>query len=1003
MIGSSLSTWIRDADAARHLEHFRVQAQDERRLAHIRTRADDYYLALVGALFDELRGYGTVPTTESEWARLGNAFAQFADDEQREFLNSIGVSQSEALLFAATAFYCGGFPASAYLTVRGAVARVDEDLGETHSACFDLLSRRPDPRSTIVGTLLAALRAGDLASIAAVVAAATNAARSAFLSGPTDWIPARLLERLLERFQRTNLRAVLPGGESTDWSPLVASFLDRTPPAWEFFPSQIEAIEGGIIERVETFSLQMPTGAGKTALCETLLFRHATTRPTEVAILLVPLRALAAELRGSLVQRLIDMGIPSRCAYGGTVPTGEEVRDLNYTRVVVATPEALSGLLSSDAQFLRRVSLVICDEGHLLDGDNRGVSLELLLSRLRAKEGGGPRFVFMSAIVPNIEEINAWLGGQPTSVVRSNYRPALAEFAVLNPSGTGASAPVNLLMHPHEPAPPRFTVGGFLRKEDFQWTKPETGRRNTYAFNSYKTRAIAAARKALPMGGVVVFAANKRGDQGAVGLAEELLAQLEHGLSLPAPQAHAQSERLGPALEYLGLEYGADWIVARTLARGAVLHHGDIPQEAREVLERVLRSELCRFAICTSTLAEGVNLPIRTLVLYSVLRRGKAGPAEALLVRDIKNLVGRAGRAGSNTKGLVICANEQQWPTVEKVARQAASEPVGGALRDLVRDLASFLARTAQQLSDSVLEQIPQLHPLVDGIDATLIDLAAEEIGEERLVAIATNLADQTFASQQSDQASRDLLRRVFTLRARRVSAFGSTGRLAWVRETGARLRLLPAVESSLATIVPSWSTFTDPLDPALLKALLDWAWNQPGFEESARDAFRVEDEDLAPQRAMFLKLVSEWLKGRTFNEIAAHLLMDVDDVLGVHNGLLSFSFQTLVEQAVALLGRHLAAQEQDLAPAVLNFPEHLRFGVPTSSALALATRIRHRRAAVELGAVLDFDDDDWRSVFVDARRALLDKEAWKQRLGVLVFENTRADLDRLLGPDNVA
>lgn len=144
---------------------------------------------------------------------------------------------------------------------------------------------------------------------------------------------------------------------------------------------------------------------------------------------------------------------------------------------------------------------------------------------------------------------------------------------------------------------------------------------------------------------------------------------------------------LAPVMRYLEMEYGPDWIGTRALQVGAVLHHGDIPQETREVLEALLRHGDVRLAICTSTLAEGVNLPIRTLVLYSVQRRSKSGQPENLLARDIKNLVGRAGRAGATTKGLVICANADQWHVVEPVARQVPGEHVKGALRTLIARL----------------------------------------------------------------------------------------------------------------------------------------------------------------------------------------------------------------------------------------------------------------------------------------------------------------------------
>lgn len=995
---ASLARWMGDADALRHLEHFRVE-QASIDLAHVRSRADDYYIALVGELFERMRegsadGQG--------WARLGNALAQLAADGQEEMLHAIGVSKSEATLFAAAAFYCGGFPASAHLTTRSLdPANVES---ESYRACFDLMARPGTMRSAVGRRLIGALRRGDMPALDGIRGSASRSAQEALTAGPDAWITARLFERLVDRFHATNIRAVLPDGGSEFWTPFVASLLNRSPPSWEFFPSQIEAIQKGLLSRSDTFSLQMPTGAGKTALCETLLYSHAKRTESDVAILLVPYRSLASELRASVVRRLNAMGISSRCAYGGTVPSGEEVRALDDTRVIVATPEALSGLLGADTNFFRRVSLVICDEGHLLDGGARGVGLELLLARLRSREGGAPRFVFVSAIVPNIEEVNVWLGGAADSVVRSDYRPALAEFSVLRKSGSGAATVISLEMHPHETPPIKFTVNGFLTRADFQWTNANTGRRNTYSFSSMKTQAIAAARKALDMGAAAVFAANKRGDQGAIGLAEELLDQVGHRLPLPAPIAFATTAKVTPAVAYLELEYGDSWIGTRALAAGAVLHHGDIPQETREVVEGLLRDGDVLFAICTNTLAEGVNLPIRTLVLYSVQRRQKSGRPQNLLARDIKNLVGRAGRAGATTKGLVICANEQQWPQVEQVARQAPGEPVRGALRRLIENLRSALAAQNVTLTNVILEGEPALHTLVDGVDATLIDLAAEEIGEDALVAEAIRLAGQTFASREADPVSQQLLQNVFELRARRVVGVRAAGRLGWIRETGARVRLLEAVETGLLPGRPTWDDLQDPLDAGFVRLMLDWAWAQGDIQEAVREAYRLADNaDTGPVRQTFIDATHAWLAGSRFHEIATRSKLPLDELLGVHGRVISFVLQTLVEQGVALLAKLLESQDRTLAPAVAQFPEHLRFGVPTTPARVLtAGGIRHRSAAVELGAALiaaGHTGDDRMATFTAARGSLLAyRDAWTGRLGELVVEYTLRDLTSMIG-----
>jgi len=388
-MNATLLKWIVDADAVRHVEYFQG-SQTVLDLSPVRTRVEDYYISLVGELFDQMRTDDGVPL---EWSRLGNAFAQIISSDYEDLLQMNGIVRDEGALFAAAAFYCGGFPASAYLTLRG---RRLPGESEYYQACFDFLGRPNSLTSTIGRTLFNALRDGDLASIRNLELECHNGASIALALGPSEWIPARLLEKLVTRFTSVNIRAVLPDGQSDFWNPLVSSFIGRTPPTWEFFPSQRLAIQSGLIDRNESFSLQMPIGSGKTTLCETLLFSHLQRNPLALAVLIVPFRSLASELRGTLVRHLNAMGITSRCAYGGTVPTGTEVHSLAETRALVATPESLAGLLSADATAFRRISLVICDEGHLLDGGGRGISLELLLARLKSREGVSQHLLFVS-------------------------------------------------------------------------------------------------------------------------------------------------------------------------------------------------------------------------------------------------------------------------------------------------------------------------------------------------------------------------------------------------------------------------------------------------------------------------------------------------------------------------------------------------------------------------------------------------------------------------------
>jgi len=995
---AALIQWIGDAEALRHINQFRVR-EIPFALGYQRTRKDDLYLALVGELFDRMRDGNAQP---ADWARLGNALAQYAVVDRVEELAEIGVAPNEAALYSASAFYFGGFPASAQITIKYITGRLD---GDSNRACFDLFARPRNISSTLVRDLRAALMRGDLETILSIESRVSDLENSALQTGPDEWIPLHLLKYLLVRFRLTNLRAVLPDGWSVFWTPLIISLVNKG--AWEFFPSQINAINRGLLVRGDTFSLQMPTGAGKTALCETLLFSHLNRNPGSAAVLLVPYRSLASELRNSLVKRLNEMGISARCAYGGTVPSGDEVRGFDETRALIATPETLSGILSANNAFAKRISLVICDEGHLLDARSRGISLELLLARMKIRDTGTQRFVFMSAIIPNIEEINSWLGGTEDTVVRSDYRPAVAEFSVLRQVGHGTLSPIDLEMHPHESVPIRYRIEGFLHPDDFQWVNLATGRMNTYPFSSLKTRAIAAARKSLSLGAAVVFTANKRGRQGAIGLANELLLQLEKNLQLPDPLEFANQDTVNQVANYFDNEYGTDWVGTRALRAGAVLHHGDIPQETREVVEQLLRDGHAKLGICTNTLAEGVNLPIRTLVLYSVQRLGQQGTRTNLLTRDIKNLVGRAGRAGSSTKGLVICVNESQWPMVKTVAMQTPVDPVKGALRLLIQRLGDQLAARNLRLTNDLLENSPVVHTLIDGIDSMLVDLAVLEIGEDEFLRMATSLADETFASREAEEDSKQLLRDVFNLRAQQIATIRAAGRLEWITETGAKMRMIDLVEAGLLPMRSEWDDLNDSLDMNFVNTILAWAWTHRDLQEAVNDAYHLGTEANPDSlQDSFFSVVRHWLLGESLFRISEGVNLFIDDILEIHSHVITYTLQTIVEQGIALLEKILQSRGQAISPAVVHFPEHLRFGVPSIAGYLLASGgVRHRRAFVTLGNAPELQglQADDRSTAFAAALQIIENETvgWRSRLGSFVFENTLRDLSAFMHINN--
>ena len=932
------------------------------------------YVSLVSELFDLLRvndrpGY--------DWSGLGNALLSLGSEMQ-------GTGRIDAHLFSATAFHAGGYPASAALAMKQVDPQTFTESAEI--ATFDLLTHNVRPGSQMVARLVDGVRIGDAELIRRIVDQAKRAESDALTLGPDEWVSRRLLRVSLEGFAATNIRAVLPDGWSGRWNPLVDSLIRRR--RWEFFPSQIEAISAGLLTTSESYALQMPTGAGKTALIETLLFSHLQGHPASIAIVVTPFRALAREMRVGTARHLTKMGFRTRTVYGGTVPTREELADLSDVRALISTPESLAGLMAREPDIFSEASLVVVDEGHLLDAPGRGIALELLLSRFLAREYP-PKFAFVSAIVPNIEDINLWLGGASHTAIRSTYSPAELDYAVLRPSRT---RPREISLAQHLSGLNRsIKLSGFLTRSDFQYTKSSTRRVNTYGYDTDKTLAVATARKSLLQGTVAVFAAKKRGPAGVIGLAEELVKQIKTQIPLPDPLSFVpddERDSLHDAVDYFEREFGRSWSGAAVLRLGAAIHHGDLPQEVREVVEDLLRRQTIRLVFCTSTLAEGVNFPIRTLVLYS-LQRGKG---DRVISRDIKNLVGRAGRAGYSTRGVVICANKQIWTSsVRAVARGRSVEPVRGALAILLAQLEEQIAIAGLDLTNSFMEEEPRLFQLIDGVDSMLLELISAEIGSEQFRSSAQSVIDATYVSHSGGARAAAMLKEVVALRVSRILDLKSNGRIRWA--VGAKVRLVDSVADELYPAIRSLGDPTSVLNEDLWRIVMGWAWRRPEFTRAWKQLGYEESDS-----RLLTRIVLDWLSGSSYERIAANAEVGMDELLRVHAKMVSHELVGLIEQAVTILQQIAIADDWQVPVEIDALPESLRHGVSSGFARSFATRIRHRSAAVELGEYLaEVSSTDLFALIEPEERAstalVENPERWTAVLGEFVYQRTLDDL----------
>jgi hypothetical protein len=111
----------------------------------------------------------------------------------------------------------------------------------------------------------------------------------------------------------------------------------------------------------------------------------------------------------------------------------------------------------------------------------------------------------------------------------------------------------------------------------------------------------------------------------------------------------SSTEEVSRLANLYAAHYGNDSVPCRAAKIGIFSHHRNVPQGLRVAVEHAMRRRDIVFVICTSTLAQGVNLPIRYLLVTSVYQ-GR----EPIRARDFRNLMGRVGRSGMFTEGSVI-------------------------------------------------------------------------------------------------------------------------------------------------------------------------------------------------------------------------------------------------------------------------------------------------------------------------------------------------------------
>ena len=377
------------------------------------------------------------------------------------------------------------------------------------------------------------------------------------------------------------------------------------------FPPQSEALPHALSGR--NLMLTIPTASGK-SLVAYLALIHRLKNDLEGGrgIYVVPLKALASEKTSELRQLASKVGLRVGMAIGDR---DGETGMVEESDILVCTSEKLDSLLRTRPELMDGVGIVVSDEFHLLHDPSRGPTLEVLLSRIRHRRPDA-QIIALSATVGNAPEMAEWLDAM---LVVSNWRPVTLRYGTVN----GLEGKVHRIDGADDDIPEvRHLKGKSTRQLQAVLSDTISKGGQLLVFVSSRSSAQKEARELSKY-------------------CRRLLVEDANGL---VPEIAERWEEIADSVSRAG-ESNLGKTLSSALRGGVAFHHAGLTGRQRGIIEDAFRQGDLVGIVATPTLAQGVNLPARTVVIRDYRRwSAAAGMSMPLPVMEVMQMMGRAGR-----------------------------------------------------------------------------------------------------------------------------------------------------------------------------------------------------------------------------------------------------------------------------------------------------------------------------------------------------------------------
>jgi replicative superfamily II helicase len=464
---------------------------------------------------------------------------------------------------------------------------------------------------------------------------------------PSHWWIARLLRLMISGNGEASLWRTLPPyfpGDSKLIERYVRLLTYSRKSVTELWRSQLDAIPIALGQGRTGAVVNMRTSSGKTRVAELAILQTLHENPDAKILYLAPFRSLALEIEQTLGQIFDRCGFHVSHLYGGFRLSSADRQMAQDSSITIATPEKTRAILRSSPELLSDVRLIIIDEGHLIGADKRYVKNELFVDHLRVlAKSTACRILLLSAVLPNPDELAVWLTGDVGNVVKSGWKPSSERFGILR--WQGGSVRIDwkgdFVSYNRQ-----FIVANQCgRQYDHKLMKWKNRR---MPFPQSKNEAIAASAVRLcSVGPVMIFSARANSIPGLAACVLTAIGEYAGDHNWPEKEWNAFVATCQEELQNGAVELAA----AR---KGVILHSNKLPSQVRMATERLMRSTSPKIIIASSTLAQGVNIGISSVIVATPYKTDQ--PIDH---RDFWNICGRAGRAFVDGEGKILYAIDE--------------------------------------------------------------------------------------------------------------------------------------------------------------------------------------------------------------------------------------------------------------------------------------------------------------------------------------------------------